>query len=312
MSSPASPAETRAYIVERLIGDTGEPDAILSTGRAIAERALPAFVKGLAAHLPATVPIEVETVEMTRFSAAKAECDGNCVMTTVSSPSSPDALLLVADATAVNYLVSVLFGGDPDEPPPEVDRPLSPTEVEVAAIAFEEAAKAANGSGARAFAFSLPLPRPITGQTLVKHVVRDGPAVRIVFAIGGGPTRGRLFLMMPQRVLLKQRGEEASGPQQSSPADDKWTEQFGEEVMRSAVTVEATMPLARMTLADIACLHAGQLIEFDEKSRSNAKLSARHKTLFVCEFGKLGQNYTVRVIEPFDERQDLIDGLMPG
>ncbi|TIL62581.1 MAG: flagellar motor switch protein FliM, partial [Mesorhizobium sp.] len=45
---------------------------------------------------------------------------------------------------------------------------------------------------------------------------------------------------------------------------------------------------------------------------SHARLSARDKTLFVCEFGKLGQNYTVRVRHPYDAGQDFIDGLMPG
>jgi len=43
-----------------------------------------------------------------------------------------------------------------------------------------------------------------------------------------------------------------------------------------------------------------------------ARLSARGQTLFVCEFGKLGQNYTVRIKHPFDAGQDFIDGLMPA
>ena len=29
MTSPASPAETRAYIIERLVGETGEPDHVI-------------------------------------------------------------------------------------------------------------------------------------------------------------------------------------------------------------------------------------------------------------------------------------------
>ena len=72
------------------------------------------------------------------------------------------------------------------------------------------------------------------------------------------------------------------------------------------------MPLARMTLGEIAGLHEGQVIEIEEEAQSQARLSARKKTLFVCEFGKLGQNYTVRVRHPFDAGQEFIDGLMPG
>ena len=37
MSSPASPAQTRSYIVERLVGETGEPDRIIEAARALAE-----------------------------------------------------------------------------------------------------------------------------------------------------------------------------------------------------------------------------------------------------------------------------------
>ena len=82
--------------------------------------------------------------------------------------------------------------------------------------------------------------------------------------------------------------------------------------MRSTVTLEATMPLARLTLGDLAGFEPGQVIEFEETAQSHAKLSARDKTLFVCEFGKLGQNYTVRIRHPYDAGQDFIDGLMPG
>ena len=42
MSSPASPAEMRAYIIERLVGETGEPDRVIEAARALAERAIPA------------------------------------------------------------------------------------------------------------------------------------------------------------------------------------------------------------------------------------------------------------------------------
>jgi flagellar motor switch protein FliM len=113
--------------------------------------------------------------------------------------------------------------------------------------------------------------------------------------------------MMPQRVLLKHRGDTAGGE-----ADVDWSARFGEEIMRSGVNLEATMPLARMTLSDIAMLREGQIVDLDENVRSQARLSSRGKTLFMCEFGKLGQNYTVRIRHPFDAGQDLMDTLLPG
>ena len=55
---------------------------------------------------------------------------------------------------------------------------------------------------------------------------------------------------------------------------------------------------------------ASELIEFDAEAQSQAKLSTRQKTLFVCEFGRLGQNYTVRVRHPFEAGQDVMEGLV--
>ena len=53
------------------------------------------------------------------------------------------------------------------------------------------------------------------------------------------------------------------------------------------------------------------MIAIDETAQANAVLSARKRPLFICEFGKLGDNYTVRVRHSFDAAQDLMDGLLP-
>jgi len=307
LASPGTPAETRAYIVERLTGETGEPDRILAPARSLAERTLPVLAKGLASQFPSAVPIELDTVDLTRFADA-AGAGGACAMTIATSPNSPDALLILADSTVAALLVSVLFGGDPEEPASPLDRPPSPTEVEVMAIAIEEVARAINGSGERGFCLDLPLPRPIVGAELDKARMRDGPAVRISYVLGVGPTRGRITVMMPQRVLLQHRGDATAV--HADMRDGEWRERFGEGVMRSSVALEATMPVAKMTLAAVAQLKEGQVIAITGSARSEVRLSARNRTLFVGELGKLGQNYTVRIRTPFDERQDLIDGLM--
>ena len=38
MASPASPAEMRAYIIERLVGETGEPDRVTDAARSLIEK----------------------------------------------------------------------------------------------------------------------------------------------------------------------------------------------------------------------------------------------------------------------------------
>jgi len=81
--------------------------------------------------------------------------------------------------------------------------------------------------------------------------------------------------------------------------------------MRSAVRLEATVPLGRLTLGDLSQLSVGQVLEMPQAAPTQTTLSAHKKPLFTCEFGKLGQNFTVRITEPFDQGKDFIDGLMP-
>src|SRR5690606_31073655 len=119
---------------------------------------------------------------------------------------------------------------------------------EVASMVFQEIAQAVNGSGERAFAFRLPLPGAITGAELKKHIIRDAPAVRVDFRVSTPTSSGRISLMMPQRVLLKHRGDAGMVPAVDSEAASAWSARFGEEIMRSTVNLEATMPLARLSL----------------------------------------------------------------
>ncbi len=307
MSSPGSPGETRSLIIERLVGDSGDSAHVIGAGRSMAERALPLLQKGLAAEIGAAIAVELSAVEVARVADAHAHADEPFAMTIVASSSSPDTLTMVIDAPAIAATVSLLFGGDADMPAAPIDRDLSAIEIEVATLLFQQMAEAFNGSGPRGLNLRLPVPKAISGSEAKRKVLRDGPAVRLVFGISTPGDSGTIAVTVPQRVLLAMRGDNAGAESEASG----WRQRFSEEVMRSAVTLEATMPLGTLTLGQLAGLEAGQVIEIEETAQSQAQLSSRNKTLFVCEFGKLGQNYTVRIRHPFDAGQDFIDGLVP-
>lgn len=309
MSSPTSPADTRAYIVERLVGETGEPERIIEAARALAERSVPQALTSLNEALSSPVNMEVRNVELTRFANGRAQGATNHAMTIAASASSPDAMMMLIDPDAIAVVLSALFGGDPDLPITPITRDLSPTETTIAGMVFAKFAESINGSGPRAFDIRFPLPTAITGTEMAKHVVRDGPAVRVDLKLFSGAGSGTLSVLMPQRVLLKHRGDTVPG-QASAAAQRDFGMRLGEEVMRSAVQLDATMPLAKLALGQIAGLREGQVIAIEPGAQFGVQLSARKKTLFVCEFGKLGQNYTVRIRHPFDAAQEFMDGLL--
>lgn len=312
MTSPGTPSQTRALIIERLVGDSGEAAQVIGVGRGMAEGALPALQKALAGELGAPVAVDLQAVEVGRVPEARSRAGEAFAMSVVSSSAAADAMTLVMDARAVAVMVSALFGGDPDQPIAPIERDLSQIEADVATIVFQEVAAALNGSGKRSLDLRLPAPKAMAGSEARRRVLRDGAAVRIVYGLSTPSESGTLTVMIPQRLLLSAHGGDAGAGEDGEATELDWRARFSEEVMRSTVRLEATMPLARLTLADLAAFVPGQVIEFEEKAQLNAKLSARDKTLFVCEFGKLGQNYTVRISHPHDAGQDFIDGLMPG
>ncbi|UVK40794.1 FliM/FliN family flagellar motor switch protein [Mesorhizobium sp. AR10] len=310
MTSPGSPSQTRTLIIERLVGDSGEAAHVIGTGRSMGERSVPLLQKSLAGELGAPVTVDLRAVEVSRVPEARANAGDTFALTIIASPTSSDAMTLVIDSPAIAVMVCALFGGDPDLAVSPIERELSQIETDVATMVFQEVAQALNGSGRRSLELRLPVPRAISGMEAKRRMLRDGAAVRIVFGISTPTDTGTVTVMIPQRILLATRGVAANANEDGVSSD--WRARFSEEVMRSTVTLEATMPLARLTLGDLASFEAGQVIEFEETAQTQARLSARDKTLFVCEFGKLGQNYTVRIRHPYDAGQDFIDGLMPG
>ena len=304
-------AQPRNPIVERLLGDTGEPDHLIKAARSLGLRALPAIRQSLNEQVSYPIEIEMESVTLSRMAQARRTDVTNDALVVAASATSPDALMLIADADAIALLVSALFGGDPDMKVSSIQRDLTSIELELASVVFEATAKALNGSGVRALSIKFPMLPAISGVDLKKLIVRDGPAVRIAFTLIAPSGEGRFIVMMPQRVLLLHRGE-GGVEEPEEDHQDQWRARFSEEVMRSAVKLEATIPLSRMMLGELSELVVGQVIEMPELAHTNTRLSARRITLFTCEFGKLGQNFTVQVIEPYDAGKEFIDGLIPG
>lgn len=295
-------------LIERLVGETAEPARVAAAAKAIGERALPVIARSLGEAIDSPLQIELEQVDLGRISDV-FNVDGDTdLLTVAASANSPDALLLSLDEAALSLCTGLMFGAGPEAAPVAMDRPLSAIDRKVAARIFGCLAEALNGSGQRALNIRFPLPAPIAGDDRRRQIHRDGPSARLVYRIHNPGGEGRVCVTMPQRIVLARRGVEESKPGPTA----EWQARFSGEVMRSRVTLQATMPLGRLTLGEIAALAPGQVLELSASAPGDARLSARGNTLFVCEFGKLGQNYTVRIKHAFDPDRELIEGLAPA
>jgi len=310
MNTTASPAEPRDVVIERLLGDTGEPEKVLAAARRLAERAATAVAEAINQALPTSVFVEVGEVKLGRMTDAKAG-KGNQAMTVAPTRLSPDGLVMTFDPQAIAILVNLMFGGEPSRDIAPIDRDLSSIELSVVSLLIQDVARAMNSQGPDGgLGVKLPAPEAITGATMKKHVFRDGPSARIVLTVSTTASRGTLTLTLPQRVLVSDR--RPAEVETSAAPTTEWRSRFSDELMRSTVKLEASMPIGRMTLGELTGLEVGQVIELAENTQSNAVIAARGKTLFACEFGKLGQNYTVRIRRPFDSTEETIEGIVAG
>jgi flagellar motor switch protein FliM len=305
--TPGSPAALRNLLVERLIGDTAEPDKVTAAARALGERALPPIAKALSQLVPSLLQIELESVELGRISQVFLTESDNEPLTVAPSTNSPDALILSMDAAAVSLFTGLLFGAASDASLAPIERPLSAIELDIGGMVFQGIAEALNGSGARALNVRFPLPRPIAGEDRRKQVHRDGPSARLIFRIFNEGGSGLFCVTMPQRIVLSTRGVDDAGQAGSG----EWQARLGGEVMRSKVAVEATVSMGMLTLGQVASLFEGQVLEMPAEAPGETRLSSKDKTLFICEFGRLGGHYTVRVKQPFDPEADLMNNLVP-
>ncbi|WP_011579651.1 MULTISPECIES: FliM/FliN family flagellar motor switch protein [Chelativorans] len=309
MKAPKSdPIPMRDLVVERLVGATGDLRQVTEAARTTAMRSLPVLQDIFQAKFSAPLVLDIAGVEVVRLAELKPEPDSFDALVVIPATDSRDALTMRLDAQALSLLVSILLGGDPDIPPSPLDRPPSRIELDVARLVFGAFAQALNGTGSRSLGLRLPAPQPLAGPGDFKRfLVRDGPGIRIAFSLGAGPVSGILTAWLPHRIILKAR---APAAEDDSPAHTQWKQRFGEEVRRSTVQVTATIPLTKLPLGALANLKPGQVLELQENAPRETRLSVRNRPVFVCEFGRLGQNYTVRIRQPFDDRQAVLDGLL--
>jgi flagellar motor switch protein FliM len=219
--------------------------------------------------------------------------------------------VLACGAGLVITLMEHMLGGLPEaiEEPPA--RPLSVIELDLAVMIFDKIANVLR-SGVNApggFEPYLEPPHNIEDRPKLaeNHPDEFGAAVRMSFTLGA--VTSEFLVIAPQKVLLKTVVSAPKAKNQSAKSDE-WTEQLSEQVRRSHVTLEARIRLQSLTLDTISRLTAGDVIPFMDGQDVRVEVSANSKDLYVCEFGRSGENYTVRVKDNVNSDDELLRHLM--
>ncbi|WFU09492.1 FliM/FliN family flagellar motor switch protein [Rhizobium sp. CB3090] len=236
---------------------------------------------------------------------------GNCALVNGSLRNWAPKFVLGCGTGFIMTLMEHMLGALPESIEVPVPRPLSIIELDLAVMVFDKIANvlrsAVNASGG--FEPNLDAPYNIENRPKPAADHADEFAAAVAMTIALGKTVSEIVVIIPQRVLLR---TVVSVPRAKNPsaASQAWTEQLSEQVRRSQVTLEARIRLQSLTLNTISRLAVGDVIPFMDAGDVRVEVSANSKDLYICEFGRSGENYTVRVKDNVNSDDELLRHLM--
>jgi flagellar motor switch protein FliM len=208
-------------------------------------------------------------------------------------------------------LMEHLLGAMPETIKQPVLRPLSVIELDLSVMVFDKLANVLRSGVNAAGGFEPLLEQPHNIESRPRqpddHVDEFAAAIKIAMTIGMATSE--LVIVVPQKVLLK---TDISLPKAKAltSKSDAWSDQLSEQVRRSQVTLDARIKLESLTLATVSRLAVGDVIPFHDSKDVHVEVSANGKDLYVCEFGRSGENYTVRVKDNINSDDELLRHLM--
>lgn len=222
-----------------------------------------------------------------------------------------DRFTLICDSPMIITLVENMLGAVSDSIEDPEARPLSKIELDLAAMMFDRISSVLKTAVSGANGYEPFLGHAHNAET--RKAIEDGSenehVAMVNMAVGIGPVLSTFHVVIPQSVLLKSN---ISAPKAANAPKTRveWSERLGEQVRRSKVTLEARIRLEAQTLDTISRLQAGDIIPFNESGDVRVEVNANGRNLYVCEFGRSGARYTVRVKDTYGSEDDLLQHII--
>jgi flagellar motor switch protein FliM len=237
-----------------------------------------------------------------------------------------DEFMVLADGTLKNWcndftiacpssiiiaMVECLMGGDRDAILEPEARPASAIELEMAPMIIEKIASVMKSAVNAPGNFEPQLCTPYNADKRPKPAddYVDMHAALIRMKVEFGSLIAHFCVIVPQKTLLK-TSVKAPVAVSTGKSSANWSDLLQEQVKRSDVRVEARIHLTPLKLGTVAKLQPGDVIPFLDKEDVRVRVSANGRDLYSCEFGRAGEQYTVRVKDTVGSDEDLIRDIL--
>lgn len=223
---------------------------------------------------------------------------------------SPNFVLACGNAFVIS-LMELMLGAELVTIEQPAERSLSDIELDLANMVFERIGGVLRSGVNANGGFEPTIERPHNADDRMKTDddgrIEYGALIRM--AIELGEVKSEIALIIPQRALLKTRVELPKATGQAAKNKQDWTDRINEQVRRSQVTLEARIRLEKLTLSTISRLAAGDIIGFEDSKDVMVQVSANGKDMYLCEFGRSGERYTVRVKDNISDDEEILKHL---
>jgi flagellar motor switch protein FliM len=208
-------------------------------------------------------------------------------------------------------LADALFGSDGGEAPLADQRKLSSLEIRLAQKTLSLFGRALQSAFETVCDAAFKLERIDTRLDFAVIAPRNSYAVhtRVKLRILG--RHSEMFILIPQAALSsvrQQLGRDLS--EDEAVRDPAWTRQIEAEIGRTDVAVKGVIEERQFTLADIAALKVGGVLELQATTRTRVRLECNAEPLFWCALGQSDGFYTLRIDESVNQEQEFIDDML--
>ncbi len=222
-------------------------------------------------------------------------------------------LVLAADRNFVDCGIEALFGSGGSADAGGAVRPLTAIDLSIARQIFAEVTASLDHMFSGASDSLFQVGDLVEAQHLAPNTITETRMICCEIGLKAAGRSGQILLLLPRSSFKPMQDAIARMLRQPAHhSDPTWAKKLRLEVSRARIDVEAYLQQGSMTLEQLALLKPGQILHLPKDAIDQVRLRSGHQALYKCRLGKAGSAFTVRITDPINEEEDLLDELAAG
>lgn len=222
-------------------------------------------------------------------------------------------LLLAADRSFVDCGIEALFGSGASLETGSAARPLTTVDLGIARQVFGDVTASLDHMFSGGAESLFQIGDLVEAAHLAPGTVSETRMICCAIALKAAGRSGQILILLPRSSFKPMQDAMARMLRQPAHhSDPTWAKKLRLEVSRARIEVEAYLQQGSMTLEQIAFLKPGQVLHLPKDAIDQVRLRSGNQALYKCRLGKAGSAFTVRITDPVNEEEDLLDELAAG